>query len=252
MDDIADIGLSSSSRILAVSPHPDDIALSCGGLMRLLQDIDITLFTCFTRSYYAPFVELKAALSDVVREIRTREDREYARQVGAKYIELGLEDVSVRFPDMAEWICKHPKKENSYVSLVEKIVEAVSPEYTHILCPLGIGYNIDHLITHDAIRGAASVSQRVLFYEDLPYGMRVGGPRTVIDYVNFIVPQARPIRIDITNVISAKISGLEIYRSQIYPEDVASVVQYAAEIGTSGTLGERLWTAPFSSQGAKL
>ena len=241
INDIANLELSQSSRVLAIAPHPDDIALSCGGLMRQLSEVELTLLTCFSSSLYAPFVEDAVLSAEAVRAIRTGEDREYAHRIGARYIDLGLDDVSVRFSDPEDWICVQPIVDDAYVKSTEVIADAVLSEYTHILCPLAVGHHVDHIITQDAVRRAASDNQRVLYYEDLPYGLRIGGPTFVLAHAHVVIPAGKTVTIDVTSTIEDKVCDIKIYKSQIYPEDVTGAVQYAAELGGTGSFGERFW-----------
>jgi LmbE family N-acetylglucosaminyl deacetylase len=210
--------------------------------MRLLSRGELTFLTCFTHSLYAPFTDAAELSAEAVRAIRTAEDREYARRIGARYIDLGLEDVTVRFSDEEDWICACPVKDDAYVGSVERIASAISSEYTHILCPLAVGHNVDHIITRDAVQRAISVNQRILYYEDLPYGARVGGPAAVLAHARLVIPGGKMITIDVTGVIEDKMSDIKIYQSQIYPEDLAGVAQYAAEIAGAGGFGERFWS----------
>lgn len=241
MKDINDVKLSPGSRVLAVAPHPDDIALSCGGLVRQLSEVELTLLTCFSRSTYAPFANIPLPSADAGRAIRTGEDREYAHRLGAMYIDLGLDDVSVRLEDPERWICEHPPADDSYVGSIEKIASAVSSEYTHILCPLAVGHHIDHIITREAVCRAASKNQLVLYYEDLPYGARVGGPVFVAEHASLVIPGRESVTIDITSVIETKVTDIGVYSSQVYPEDVAGVLRYGAELGRPCGIGERFW-----------
>src|SRR5437868_6595645 len=113
------INLGRGARIAALSPHPDDIALSCGGLMQALLsfNFEITLVSCFTESVYAPFIDEEMQVPAIVRAMRLTEDEQYAASINAQYIALSLNDVSLRYPDPEQWICQSPDLDETYVML---------------------------------------------------------------------------------------------------------------------------------------
>jgi LmbE family N-acetylglucosaminyl deacetylase len=240
MSDLATLELSPTSHVLAIAPHPDDIALSCGGLMRRLSSIDVTVLTCFNRSLYAPFANGVELSAETVRGIRTAEDREYARRIGATYVDLSLDDVSLRFSEEEDWVCSSPIKDAAYVNSCAKIAEAISSVYTHILCPLAVGANVDHIITRNAVQRGAS-DQRVFYYEDLPYGVYIGGPTPVAAHAATVIATATSSVIDVTATMDAKLADIAIYKSQIDPEDVTGIIQYGSHLAGGNGFAERVW-----------
>jgi LmbE family N-acetylglucosaminyl deacetylase len=238
----------AGASVLAISPHPDDIALSCGGLIRhlLALPVELTLVTLFTRSLYAPLADGKALQADEVRKLRQAEDEEYARRVNARHLTLNLDDVSVRYHyDDDEWMVAQPHIEPIFEDLVEQLQGVIAAgNYTTILCPVGIGINRDHYLTREALHKIDVRHLNMLYYEDLPYGSRVGGPMVVRALAQDILKDALEVEIDITASIQQKIEDIQIYRSQIYPDELASVVEYAAQLGVTSRYAERIWAIP--------
>src|SRR5262245_11895465 len=91
---------------LFVSPHSDDAALSCGGLIRRLSSAGerVVIATLFTQrpstEARLPFtVRLWRAQCGVgtdVEAVREREDRAAAKQMGASVVFLRLPDAALR------------------------------------------------------------------------------------------------------------------------------------------------------------
>jgi LmbE family N-acetylglucosaminyl deacetylase len=242
VDEFNKLRLSGSSRVLAVAPHPDDIALSCGGLVRRLSGVELRILTCFSRSLYAPFADVGELTPELVRKIRTAEDARYARRIKAMRVDLGLEDVSLTRADPDTWLCEHPIEDSAYTNSRDAICKAIASEpCTHILCPLAVGFHFDHLITRDAVRRVVSDNQHLAYYEDLPYAGRIGGPVTVFDYARREMESVEDAAIDVTEVFAAKIADIRGYRSQIYDEDVWHVVRYASELANLAGFAERVW-----------
>ena len=246
MDNVQLLNLSLGSSVLAISPHPDDIALSCGGLMRYLEisSVEITIVSCFTRSVYAPFALTESSSIDEICGLRQAEDQQYAQRIGAHYIALELDDTSIRYPDDEdEWICAQPQLEPVFDDLVEHLKYVVmGGSYTSVICPLAIGIHRDHYLVKAAIHLLLSGHLDVLYYEDLPYGARAGGPLAVEKFARQTLQECTDMTVDITPWIIRKQEDIQVYKSQIFPDEFESVIDYAADLGGEGRYAERIWT----------
>jgi LmbE family N-acetylglucosaminyl deacetylase len=210
--------------------------------MRQLAAVDLTLLTCFSRSLYAPFAKVAELTVPVVQTIRTSEDEVYARKLGAHRIDLGLDDVSLRYDDYNDWLNVQPSHDETYNVLDTEIRSAIAAKpFERILCPLAVGNHIDHVFVRDAIRGAITDHQRILYYEDMPYGVRIGGPAAVLEFAHVFIPFGKCTLIDIDGVAEMKVADINGYPSQIYQDDIAGVLRYAEELGGLEGLAERIW-----------
>ena len=241
---LENINLFPGIPILAIAPHPDDIALSCGGFIRKLIDAKISLLTCFSRSLYAPLAQINDVRIDDVYKLRSLEDETYSSRIGASRIDLKFDDVSIRYANREDWFQKRPQLDEVYYALTNLINEVNSVgKFSIILCPLAVGYNVDHYYVYEAVRNIALPSQSILYYEDLPYGARIGGADAVSAIAEEAIPSSQAIILDISEVIQLKLEDISIYRSQIYPNDLKHVLQYGAELGGLDGYAERLWVA---------
>lgn len=239
------LNIDTDGWILAVSPHPDDIALSCGGFLRTLKSARISLISCFTLSIYAPLAAEGDLTPAAVQKIRRAEDEEYASRIGAERLDLGLPDVTLRYADSDLWLNEQPQRDEAYHGFNQALINAVMARpYTHVLCPLAIGHNVDHVFAYWVIREWSVLVPRLIFYEDLPYGARVGGPAFVRDYVSERAFGMSPISIDVTDVFPQKLADIGVYTSQIYPEDLEGVIVYGQEVAGWQGFSERFWLQP--------
>ncbi len=243
-DILGKMGLAPDSSVLAISPHPDDAALSCGGFLRCLSGVEITLLTCFSHSIYAPFAGETPLTVESVHMIRSSEDEEYAHRINASRLDLELQDVSLRYSDYSDWLQEKPKLDETFSKLTHLIVDVLSlKSYALILSPLAIGQHVDHYFVREAVRQIGLSHYQVLFYEDLPYGTRIGGVKAAFDYARKVFPLGTCMNINITEFVKMKIADIGVYKSQIYSKDLRDVVEYAAELGGIDSYAERMWFA---------
>lgn len=230
------------ASILAVSPHPDDIALSCGGLMRKLIGSNLTLVTCFSRSSYAPEVNKQLLAVDDIYKLRCLEDKKYAARISAKRIDFMLDAASLRFKEPSLRLQECPEHEDIYYQLVEKFLNLFKKrQYSIVLCPLAIGNHVDHHFVRDAIENFGNSSFQVLYYEDLPYSSWIGGARAVAELVQFRQKGVVPFVVDITENFPVKLADISLYQSQVSSEDLYRVKHYAEEFGERFKYAERIW-----------
>jgi LmbE family N-acetylglucosaminyl deacetylase len=208
-------------KTIFISPHSDDIALSIGGMIaKNFFRRPFEIITVFSKSVAACFQENN---STSVSKIREMEDNKYAEIIEAKINRLHLPDASMReykgdqlnqFKDIDD--ISDPIYFDVYNSL-SNIISA-HPE-ADIVCPLGIGNHIDHLLVLNVCtRLCVENNRRIIYYEDLPYAA-LFKLKDVQKRINTISSkhdlEIKPCKVDITNKMGYKIRNIKIYRSQI-------------------------------------
>ncbi|MFG2296349.1 PIG-L deacetylase family protein [Streptomyces sp. NPDC048603] len=216
-------------RTLLVSPHPDDVAYSCGGLLAAVgRPVHATLLTVFTQSAWALPRRLRRAGTRVVSARRRQEELSYCRLRGlAEYRPLGFADASLRgYDDVAE-VSSPVEADGVREAVAEAVAEAVHRSGADtVLAPAAVGDHIDHLLVHGAVRGAARGSALTLFYEDLPYAGQHEASAVVrtLREARGLVPYAG---IDISGVVEQKVRGMYVYGSQTDDECVREALHHA-------------------------
>jgi LmbE family N-acetylglucosaminyl deacetylase len=175
-----------ATNVIYLSPHLDDVALSCGGLIRrqVRAGSGVLVVTVFagppSRSELSPFAaELHAQwghLTDPVA-VRREEDKRAMRLLGADYIHLEYPDAIYRFDDTSFlYLCDedlfaslHTSDLNLVPQVTEAIMEIIYPEQSAIFAPLAVGNHVDHQLVRDAALILHRRSYPVVFYEDYPY-----------------------------------------------------------------------------------
>jgi LmbE family N-acetylglucosaminyl deacetylase len=141
---------------LYLSPHLDDVVLSCSA--RILADGDqAVIATVFSRGDGY--------------EVRRAEDRLACERLDAEPLWLDLPDAPFRsgFYRSFRAIClEEDPTDRAFLGEVTRVVgeavRRVGPQ--RVVAPLAVGTHIDHRLVHEAAR---AVEGRVEFYEDRPY-----------------------------------------------------------------------------------
>jgi LmbE family N-acetylglucosaminyl deacetylase len=181
--------IAESRRLLAISPHLDDVVLSVGGIVARTAEngADVFVATVFTADAPHP-----AAASPIIEElnrfwnlgpspmaIRRREDVAAVNALGARIIHGGLVDAIYRTD--RERNCLYPTRtglfsgrsdEDDIFPALNKLfadwIENFQPDA--ILCPLTVGRHVDHVVTSESFRSVArGRNLNVFLYEDFPY-----------------------------------------------------------------------------------
>ena len=237
-----------------VSPHPDDAALSCGGLIARLRarGEQVTIVTIFCGP--GPLDRLTpyqrealgfgsppdsniadaqapgaAPTPEQVMAVRRAEDESFARFAGASIVLLNLPDAVFRGYEGDEQLMGPPRPDDrAPVEELRATLASLRPERLYL--PLSVGGHVDHRLTSRAAisllaepespcRGKA-LFERALFYEDFPYALTVGFER--LDQLDpEIVPSLpagavlAPEYVEIGDLIDRKLAGLRAYESQL-------------------------------------
>ncbi|WP_020674830.1 PIG-L deacetylase family protein [Geopsychrobacter electrodiphilus] len=176
---------SEFERVVILSPHLDDAALSCGGLLHALRDRVSTLVvsvSCATPRVLTSKGNSKIShrRGYVSSQTRRREDIAAMHSVDTDFVHLGFADgIYRRSPLTGKLI---------YLSARERWISPRIEDLAHseelylvlrrlclnlgkilLLSPLGIGHHVDHQICAQVAVRLAAAGAILLFYEDFPY-----------------------------------------------------------------------------------
>jgi LmbE family N-acetylglucosaminyl deacetylase len=221
-------------RVVILSPHLDDAALSCGGLLHALHDRISTLVVsicCGTPRVLAPDGRGKLQLrrGHVNPQYRRREDIAAMHSVNADFVHLGFSDgIYRRSPltgkliyrsERERWIA--PRIEDmAHIEELYLVLRRLCLDLGSILLisPMGIGHHVDHqIVSQVALRLAAS-GVTLLFYEDFPYVADPGigrgdvdGPLAALARMHLAPAKHFVVPVD----VDAKMALLRHYESQV-------------------------------------
>jgi LmbE family N-acetylglucosaminyl deacetylase len=172
-----------------VSPHLDDVALSCGGLAYRLASqgqhvVVVTVCTADTppgepRFEAAKRVHAEWQLGNNPYRHRREEDIAASSVLGTRSVHLGLPDAVYRRDEAGQ-----PLYTNDFMGgvvhlldwqhLYPAVVSALRPlldDADRVYSPLAIGGHVDHIIVRRAVETLVE-PQRVRYFEDFPYAGR--------------------------------------------------------------------------------
>jgi LmbE family N-acetylglucosaminyl deacetylase len=269
-------GLKSQYDHLYISPHFDDVALSCGGQVfrhAAIGDSVLVVTVMAAELPAGPQSEtvlslhrrwtdsLGGATVEAIVAQRRAEDREAFAGLRADVLHLPFLDCIYRPGPDGDSLYPGPTDMFGAFNLADVgIIDAVAgalaalPPADHVYVPLGVGRHIDHGVTR---RAAERVFDHPAYYEDYPYTMVAGALEAVLP------PEARGGWSAETmwlteTALAAKIAAVAAYRSQLSsffagPEDLAARLRdegrrVRAEAEAEGERapdwaagGERLW-----------
>lgn len=264
-----------------LSPHFDDIALSCGGTAARLSRLGarcVGLVVCA-----APEPE-GAGLSDYagwqherwqsaggggglsINEVRREEERAAMRLLGLQPVWLDVPDAPYRRNSTGESLYNSDQdlfgnvKGEERRTLVPRIAEEirrVAREHggergrVRVFAPLGVGHHVDHQL---AFKAARRLGPRfgVLYYEDYPYAAR---PEALDRRMQELGMPARPLLTPISELIGIKIAAITKYKSQLdvlfgsseaMPGSVRDYARWVASASerSGEQYAERVWRLP--------
>jgi LmbE family N-acetylglucosaminyl deacetylase len=166
-----------------LSPHFDDVALSCGGLVweQTQAGNDVRIWTICggkpAQEIHTPIVEelhSRWASGDQATEIRKREDIRSCRLLNASYRHFDLPDCIYRVDKKQNPL--YPTEESLFGPvdpfealnldfLVQELDRSIPPQ-AEVVSPMAIGNHVDHQLVRQMI---AKTEKAAWFYEDFPY-----------------------------------------------------------------------------------
>ena len=172
-------------RALALSPHLDDAAFSCGGTLARLARMgwEVTIATVFTRSVPSPTgfalaCQLDKGLpADVdYMALRREEDAVACAALGARPLWLDFAEAPHRgYADTSALFAPPKPEDDALVPLCGMLGDLVAAAPDLILAPQAIGGHVDHVLVALALRLVLpAAAPPVLWWTDFPYAMRPG------------------------------------------------------------------------------
>ena len=192
-----------------LSPHPDDAALSCGGLIELLhrRGDEIAIVSVYSGAGdlddLTPYQREALGFGKVepaggpdkddratdsadgrvpltprrVMAFRRSEDEAYARFAGAAGIFLDLPDAVFRGYAGDEQLMGVPRPDDPpRVEALRNVLAGLGPDRLYV--PMGVGGHVDHRLVRNASMTLVADPDwlppaAILFYEDFPYAFRL-------------------------------------------------------------------------------
>ncbi len=251
---------------LFLSPHFDDVALSCGGTVARLaaEGAAVAIATVFAGdpppemplTPYAAGHLPQWGVRSVAEAFATRraEDAAAAASLGASLVTLPFVDGAFRGDHYRSWDELRSRLHPDEAHLPRDIAAAIRAMglvglETVITGPLGIGRHVDHQALFMAMGILAARGHRVRGYEDFPYAaddaeyaVRMESPE---------LAQATPEIIDIAPWLETKIRAIACYRSQLpslfRDMPMADAVRaYGVHVAGGRGIAERFWWPDFS------
>jgi LmbE family N-acetylglucosaminyl deacetylase len=248
---------------LVLSPHLDDAALSCGGLIArraALGEPVLVVNVCSGSpppggpfSPFAAFQHTRWELpADEAVALRRAEDGSALGILGADRLQLGLLDAIYRMPEayVDDATLFGPVAEaDSLATVVLPALEALVAHFPDavVYAPLGVGNHVDHQATFQVAAALADAGANIRFYEDFPYAARPGAVEARLAQIGDTLP-LRPAAEGFDSEIGRKIASVAAYASQIATlfgdgERMEwAVAAYAASLAPEGhSYAERFW-----------
>lgn len=249
---------------LYLSPHPDDVVLSCGGTMyqQVQGGESVAVVTVFAASP-SPSIPLSdfakslherweasahadGGFGDAPAVRREEDQRAFARLDARIHVaHFPLTDCIYRVhPVTEEALYASEEAIFGEMSAADPALEALAllpplPAETIVYCPLGVGHHVDHQVVRAVVDGWGLEANRVRYYEDYPYVTQAGALESVVGQHEGWIPVVTALS---EAAVDAKIAAVAEHASQMSTfwesrEAMAAALKArSAEVG-----GERMW-----------
>jgi LmbE family N-acetylglucosaminyl deacetylase len=236
-----------------LAPHFDDVILSCGGMIyeQVWRGQAVEVWTICAGEVppgpLSPFAEelhLRWGTSVETVRLRSAEDREACKRVGAIHRHLDLPDCIYRRTPQGDFIVHGeadlfqplPESEKATAARLGRRIRQILPPYARVVSPLGIGGHVDHRLTRAA---AETLGRQVWYYADYPYVVQ----QPAFDPAEWLPGEAKAYHICVSKMgLDAWQMGIAAYESQIstfWNDETAmrkAIARYKRAKG-----GSRLW-----------
>ncbi len=245
---------------LFLSPHLDDIALSCAGFVRqLVQSGERVVIAAVCSGDTPRGIVLSEAARHVHWEWQLGDDNPYAARraedveacaaLGAEPLHLGFLDAVYRAdahgaPLYTRNFIGGAVQEADWRGIYFALIARLRPlmaEAQQVYSPLAIGGHVDHVLVRSAAEAVGA--RRPAYYEDYPYAQKVAAGALPAGDFAALTRGLRPRTVALSDAdIDARIDAIARYGSQQFAlfEDAATMPQKVrAYVAASG--GERYY-----------
>ena len=197
MKDLAKRIIDNNYACVFISPHADDVMLSCATLLTHLQGkVPVTVVNVFTKAHAKPFtLSAKAFMkysgayknAEALYQEREKEDREVFALLNIQPINLGLEDALFRrkkqtvlgkllpefehvYPTYRWHILKRIAHNDPAIALLTKMLKKYKKTKTLVFAPYGLGNHADHKVVREV---SEALFDNLILYSDFPYNQRL-------------------------------------------------------------------------------
>lgn len=236
-----------TKNIVILSPHADDASFSLGGsLWKYRNRANIHIINIFTRQDFTIYWKLYAESRE--KNFVHHEERMAWKLLNIKDGKmLGLKDAPMREKykdqvilseefDSSKIISNEQKLYQQLTTSIGEIIKNINPSI--ILCPLGIGKHVDHILVRDACIEAVKDYRRLSFYEEMPYVISFNRETVIKEVEEKVKRKLVSRKIDITSSVEMKLKVLNIYKSQIKSFQAKAMVQHSYQ---SSSCFENIW-----------
>lgn len=255
-----------STRPVYLSPHLDDAALSCGGLIhqQVQRGMRPLVITCFAGipdyDALSPFAsEQHCAWGKPYNPIgqRRREDARALTYLGCEYEHWAyLDCIYRRHSTSGEFLYESEAAifgdlRNNDQGLIDELEARLRVSLpvagARLYSPLAVGHHVDHQLVLQAAVRLQDHGYSVQYYEDYPYAHSSTNLAEALS--GWAVPPVPNIHMLDGKDLQAKISAILLYGSQLsvlFGDEasmVAKVTSYALAVGAGQACGERYWQA---------
>jgi LmbE family N-acetylglucosaminyl deacetylase len=265
--------------VVFLSPHFDDIALSCGGTAARLarmgaRCVGVTVCAApapadvplseYARYQHDMWLGAGGRVVGDANEVRREEERAALKLLELEPLFLDVPDAPYRRNAAGESLYNSDQHLFASVAVEERRVlvpriaddiRRIAAEHggsrgrVRVFAPLGVGHHVDHQLVHWAARRLGP-RFGVLYYEDYPYAAKEGALQTRLQELALpATPQITPIG----DLIGLKIAAINRYKTQLdvlfgsADQMPTAVRQYAASVAPPGSgtqYAERVWRLP--------
>jgi LmbE family N-acetylglucosaminyl deacetylase len=248
---------------LFLSPHLDDAALSCGGLIcsQTSSGIPVLVVTIFAG---LPPLSALSPLAAGLHErwgnpgnpvgMRRQEDRTAMRLLGADCVHLRYLDAIYRadgdcflyVSDEELFGPPRPSDQSLVPQIVSDIASLHGAEGATLFAPLAAGNHVDHQLVRDVALALEGPSHSIVFYEDYPYVERPGDLTKALHTMSPATWRAEVQPLS-EQCLQTKVKAIAVYSSQLGTlfngeEMMAQRVRdYALTVSPDHQYGERFW-----------